>query len=233
MKTLGIIGGMSWESTIVYYRLINEEVKNRLGGLHSARLVLSSVDFQGYADDMAADRWDEVERGLLAETDRLVVSGVDGILIATNTMHLFAEAIEKRGGLPVIHIAEAAGRAIARSGARRVGLLGTRHSMEKGFYKDRLAERFGIEAVVPGEAERVEINRIIFSELCEGRFLDASKRKLLGIIKDLRDDGISGVVLGCTELPLILKPEDLDFPLWDTLGLHAHAAVDFMLEGSP
>lgn len=230
MKLLGIVGGMSWESTIVYYRLINEAVRDRLGGLHSARLVLSSVEFQGYADDMAAGRWDEVERNLLSEADRLVASGVDGILIATNTMHMFAEAIAERSGLPVIHIADATGRAIVGAGAGHIGLLGTRYSMEKGFYKDRLAERFGIEALVPDESERLEINRIIFSELCEGRFLDSSKRRLLEIIKTLREKGIEGVVLGCTELPLILKPDDFDFPLWDTLGLHAFAAVDFMLK---
>ncbi len=230
MKTLGIIGGMSWESTIVYYRLINEAIRDRLGGLHSARLVLSSVEFQAFSDDMAAGRWDEVERNLLFEADRLVASGVDGILIATNTMHLFAEAIAERSGLPVVHIADATGKAIVRAGAGHIGLLGTRYSMEKGFYKDRLAERYGIEAQVPGEADRLEINRIIFSELCEGRFLDSSKRRLLEIIGTLREKGIEGVVLGCTELPLILKPDDFDFPLWDTLALHALAAVDFMLE---
>ncbi len=231
MKTLGIIGGMSWESTIEYYRLINKAVRDRLGGVHSGRIVLTSVDFQSYSDDMAADRWDAVERGLLEETDRLIASRVDGLLIATNTMHIFAGQIATRSGLPVIHIADALGKEIARSGVRRVGLLGTRYSMEKGFYKDRLAQRFGIESVVPEESDRLEINRIIFSELCGGRFLESSKQKLVTVIRKLRERGAEGVILGCTELPLILKNDDLDLPLWDTMTLHASAAVEFMLGG--
>lgn len=229
MKVLGIIGGVSWESTLVYYRLINEAVRDRLGGLHSGHLVLASVDFQGYSDDQLAGRWDSVERGLLEEADRLTAARVDGLLIASNTMHIVAERMAERTGLPLVHIADAVGKEISSRGGRRVGLLGTRYAMEKPFYRDRLKERFDIDTVVPEEEERLEINRIIFSELCAGRFLEASKRRLLEIVRDLESKGIDGIVLGCTELPLILKANDFDCPLWDTLGLHARAAVDFML----
>ncbi|MFA6506100.1 MAG: aspartate/glutamate racemase family protein [Treponemataceae bacterium] len=228
MRTLGIIGGTSWESTAVYYRLINEGVRDKLGGLHSAHLVLASVDFQEYADNMAAGRWDEVEAGLFGEADRLLAAGVDAILIASNTMHLFADSIAARTGLPLIHIADAAAVAIKGAGVRRVGLLGTRPSMEKGFYKERLSRMFGIEAVIPEEDDRREINRIIFDELCCGVFEEKSRRRLLGVIAALRSAGIEGIVLGCTELPLAIKQSDIDLPLWDTMGLHAGAAVDFL-----
>jgi aspartate racemase len=228
MKTLGIIGGTSWESTAVYYRLINEGVRDRLGGLHSAHLVLASVDFHGYADDMSAGRWDEVEAGLSSEADRLLAASVDAILIASNTMHIFADSISLRTGLPLIHISDAAAVAIKKTGARRVGLLGTRPSMEKGFYKERLSRMFGIEAVIPDEEDRREIHRIIFEELCRGIFDEGSRRRLLAIIAVLRSKGVEGVVLGCTELPLAIKQSDVDIPLWDTMGLHAAAAVEFL-----
>lgn len=230
MKTLGIIAGMSWESSIEYYRLINEGVHGRLGGVHSAKLVLSSVDFQGFSDDMAAERWDRVEADLLFEAERLAGAAVDGLLIATNTMHLFADSVMARTGLPLLHIADAVGGAIRKTGHSKVGLLGTRYAMEKGFYVERLASRFGIEAIVPEEAGRLEVNRIIFQELCVGVFDEGSKRRLLDMIGELRARGAEGVILGCTELPLIIKQKDLDFPVWDSLGLHAKMAVDFILE---
>ncbi len=228
MKTIGIIGGTSWESTAVYYRLVNEGVRDRLGGLHSAHLLLASVDFQEYADNMAAGRWDEVEAALSSEADRLLAARVDALLIASNTMHIFADSIAARTGLPLIHIADAAAAAIKRAGVRRVGLLGTRPSMEKGFYKERLSRMFGIEAVIPEEEDRREIHRIIFEELCRGIFDEGSRRRLLAVIAALRSTGIEGIVLGCTELPLAIKQSDIDIPLWDTMGLHAAAAVDFL-----
>ena len=229
MKSLGIIGGTSWESTLEYYRLINEGVRDALGGLHSARIVLASVDFQGYADDMASGRWENVEAGLLGETDRLVAAGIDAILIASNTLHAYAESVSGRAALPFLHIADATGSAIEKTGARRVALLGTRYAMEKGFYQERLKKRFGVEALIPEEADRLEINRIIFDELCVGVFLESSKRRLLEIIRRMEGDGIEAVILGCTELPLLVKKSDLDLPLLDTLGLHAAQAVEFLL----
>jgi aspartate racemase len=228
MRTLGIIGGTSWESTAVYYRLINEGVRNRLGGLHSAHLVLASVDFQGYSDDMAAGRWDSVEAGLLDETDRLVGAGAEALLIASNTMHLMAESISHHSGLRVLHIADATGGAIKNAKLRRIGLLGTQYTMEMGFYKDRFRDSFGIESIIPGENERKTITGIIFDELCKGVFKEESKRMLIGIVDDLAAAGAEGIVLGCTELPLVIKQADIALPLWDTLGLHATMAVDFL-----
>ena len=165
LRLLGVIGGTSWESTAIYYRLLNEGVKERLGGLRSARLVLASVDFQGYSDDMASGRWGSVEAGLVEEAQRLKAAGAEGLLIASNTMHICAQAIEAESGLSVLHIAEAAGAEVARSGASRVALMGTRYTMEKGFYTDRFRERFGIESLVPDEAGRAEVNRVIFEAL--------------------------------------------------------------------
>jgi len=229
MRILGIIGGTSWESTAQYYRLINEGVRDRLGGLRSAHMMLASVDFQDYSDAMAADRWEAVEAGLLGEADRLVAAGSEALLIASNTMHLLAESIERRSGLRVLHIADAAGAEIVRAGLGRVGLLGTRYTMEKGFYKDRFRERFGIESLVPSEGEREIVNGIIFDELCRGIFRDASKLELLSIVGRLVDSGAEGIVLGCTELPLAIRQADLELPLLDTLGLHARMAVDYLV----
>lgn len=229
MRLIGVIGGMSWESSAEYYRILNEEVARRLGGAASARILLSSVDFSFFVPRMAAGRWDEIREALLAEARRLAVGGAEALLVATNTMHLFADEIEAAAGIPLLHIADAAGRAASARGARRVGLLGTAYTMEKGFYRDRLAERFGIEAIVPGAAARAEVNRIIFEELCLGVFLDGSRKTLRDIAAGLAAEGAEGVVLGCTELPLAMADGDICAPYWDTTRLHALAAVDFML----
>lgn len=229
MRVMGIIGGMSWESTAEYYRILNEEVARRVGGSASARLLVSSVDFSFYTARMKDGRWDEIREALVGEARRLAAGGAEGILIATNTMHLFAREIEEAAGLPLLHIADAAGAAAKARGARRVGLLGTAYTMEKGFYRERLAERFGIEAVVPPPPERAEVNRVIFDELCLGVFRDESRRALREIAAGLAAAGAEGVVLGCTELPLAMKDGDVGVPYWDTTALHAQAAVDFML----
>lgn len=186
MKILGIIGGMSWLSTLEYYRLLNEGVQRALGGTHSARVLVSSVEFQELSDSMARGNWKAVEEVLLTEAKRLSAPGAQAILIASNTMHMFAEAVEKTAGVPVLHIADAVGKRIKASPVRTVGLLGTRYSMEKDFYRLRLRERFGIECLIPDEEKRGKINTIIFNELCEGKFLDASKRFVIDAARSVR-----------------------------------------------
>jgi len=230
MRLLGIIGGLSWESTVEYYRILNEEVARRVGGSASARLLVSSVDFSFYTQRMAAGDWDEIREALVGEARRLRSGGAEGLLVATNTMHLFAPELEAASGLPLIHIADAAGAAAQAAGARKVGLMGTAYTMEKGFYRDRLERRFGIEAIVPPAPERTEVNRIIFDELCLGVFRDESKKALRDIAAGLGAAGAEGVVLGCTELPLAMKDGDIGLPYWDTTRLHALAAARFMLD---
>ncbi|MBL8967796.1 MAG: amino acid racemase [Spirochaetaceae bacterium] len=229
MRIIGIIGGMSWESTAEYYRLINEEVGRRLGGLSSGRILLSSVDFAPFAERMNRGEWGAIGEELAGEARRLKAAGAEALLVATNTMHRFAAEIESDSGLPLIHIADAAAAAIGAAGKRKVGLLGTRYTMEGDFYRGRLLDRHGIETLVPEEADRAETNRVIFEELCRGVFKPESKTYLLGLAESLAAAGAEGVILGCTELPLVMKEGEASVPLWDTTLLHALAAVDFML----
>jgi aspartate racemase len=230
MRRLGIIGGMSWVSSAEYYRLLNEGVREALGGTHSAPLVMSSVDFQVYSDLMARGDWDGVRSGLIGEAERIATTGVEAIAIATNTMHMFAADIERASGLPVLHIADAAAAELKAAGHTRVGLLGTRYSMEKDFYRVRLAERHGIECVTPAAPDRERINAIIFDELCVGRFIAGSRAWLLGVVDALASEGIQSVVLGCTELPLVIKQADVRLPVMDTLSAHVHACLAFLFD---
>jgi aspartate racemase len=229
MKTLGILGGMSWVSTLEYYRLLNEGVQKALGGNHSARLLVSSVEFQELSDAMARGDWASVERVLLAEGKRLSSAGADAILIATNTMHLYAEAIQEAAGIPVLHIADAVGSRMAAKSLATIGLMGTRYSMEKDFYRVRLREKFGIESLIPPEDQRARINAIIFDELCQGRFVDESRSFVIDSARELIQRGAQAVVLGCTELPLIVQDEDLSVPRFDTMAAHAEDGVRFLL----
>jgi aspartate racemase len=234
MRTLGIIGGMSWVSTLEYYRLLNEGVQKSLGGSHSARILLSSVEFQEMSDWMARGDWDSVKGVLLSEGRRLASAGAGALLIATNTMHLFADEIQAAAGVPVLHIADAAGKRITARGVRTIGLMGTRYSMEKDFYRVRLRQKFGIESLIPDENQRGRINAIIFDELCQGKFLDESRAFVLEAARGLVDRGAQGIVLGCTELPLIVHPEDLSVARFDTMQAHAEDGVRFLLgDGAP
>lgn len=226
MKTIGLIGGMSWESTALYYQLINREVGRRLGKLHSAPLHLISLDFEDIASRQRAGDWDGMSRVLVDAARRLERGGADCVLIGTNTMHRVADDVQAAIRVPLLHIADAAAQAIRARGLNRVGLLGTRFTMEQAFYRDRLAAQ-DIECVVPTEAERVEVHRIIFDELCRGRLHDGSRRALQEICAGLAARGAQGIVLGCTELPLIVAEGDLPLPVFDTTALHALAAVDF------
>ncbi|GAB4088943.1 aspartate/glutamate racemase family protein [Hydrogenophaga soli] len=229
MKTIGLIGGMSWESTTMYYQVINREVARRLGGLHSAKFNLISLDFEDIARRQRAGDWSGMSHILSDAAQRLEDTGADCVLIGTNTMHLVAPTVQQSIAVPLLHIAEVTADAIVSQGLRKVGLLGTRFTMEQPFYKERLAAR-GIDCVVPDEAGRTEVHRIIFEELCKGHFHPAARQALQAICADLAAQGAEGIILGCTELPLILGADDLALPLFDTTTLHALAAVDFALE---
>lgn len=230
MKTIGLIGGMSWESTIPYYRLINEGIKARLGGLHSGKILLHSVDFHEIEACQASGEWDKAGEMLADAARGLQAAGAQGILLCTNTMHNVAAAIETGCALPFIHIADATGKAIAAQGLTRVALLGTRYTMEQDFYRARLHTQYGIETLVPEETPRREINRIIFEELCLGTFSAAAKRYYQQVTEALVAQGAQGVIFGCTEIGMLLGQQDCPVPVFDTAALHAATAVDFMLE---
>ncbi len=229
MRTVGLIGGMSWESSLTYYQRINTLVKERLGGLHSARLVLYSVDFQVIETLQRGGRWDEAGQQLADAGRALRAAGAECLLICTNTMHKVAETVESSAGLPLLHIADTTGDAIRAAGLGRIGLLGTRFTMEEAFYRERLRERHGIDVITPEEADRARVHAIIYEELCLGRLLDTSRAELLAIVDRLAAQGAQGVVLGCTELPLLVQPGQCALPLFDTTELHARAAVEFAL----
>lgn len=230
MKTLGVLGGMSWESTQHLYALINRGVAARLGGLHSARLVLHSVDFAPIAALQSAGEWAEAAQVLGDAGAGLRRAGAEALLIATNTMHRVAAEVERAAGLPVLHIVDATAEALRAAGVKRAGLLATRFTMEQGFYRDRMRERFGIELIVPDEAGRAEVHRLIYEELCRGRFEPAGRELLRAQVAALADRGAQAAVLGCTELGLSLPAgESAALPLFDSTDLQARAAVDWML----
>ncbi|MEA1064105.1 amino acid racemase [Erwinia sp. HR93] len=229
MKTIGLLGGMSWESTIPYYRLINEGIKSRLGGLHSGRILLHSVDFHEIEVCQATGAWDKAGELLTQAACGLAQAGAEGIVLCTNTMHRVAPAIEAGCRLPFLHIADATGQAICEQGLSRVALLGTRYTMEQDFYRGRLQADFEIETLIPEAEERARINRIIFEELCLGAFNPESKRIFQSAITQLVARGAQGVIFGCTEIGLLLQPQDCPVPVFDTAVLHADAAVAFML----
>ncbi len=229
MKTIGLLGGMSWESTLHYYRLVNQGVAARLGGLHSARVVMSSVDFAPVAALQAEARWDEAGALLAGEAARLERAGADLVVLCTNTMHRVAEAVAAGTSLPLLHIVEPTAAPIAARGLGRVGLLGTRFTMEEPFYRDRLRDRHGLDVLVPGAADRALVHRIIYDELCLGRIEDRSRDAYRRVADDLVAAGAEGVILGCTEIGMLLGNDDVPVPVFDTTALHAAAAVDLAL----
>ena len=230
MKTIGMIGGMSWESSIEYYRIVNEVVRDRLGGLHSARSVMISVDFAEIATLMQRDAWEPVTSILVDAAKRLEIAGADFILVCTNTMHKLAPEIQKRIDIPLLHIADATARKIRQLGLQKIALLGTRVTMQEDFYKGRLSRKYGLDVVVPGKADVDAVDRIIFDELCVGKILPASKETYKQVIATLAAAGAEGIILGCTEIGLLVRPEDVALPLFDTTRIHAEAAVDFALK---
>jgi len=228
MKTLGLLGGMSAESTAVYYRELNRLVRERLGGLHSAQLLLWSADFAPIAELQAKDDWDATGRLLAEAAEALERGGANAILLCTNTMHLNAPQIAAAVGVPFLHIGDVTAEALKVRGVRRPLLLATRFTMEKAFYRERL-EAAGMDPLIPDEADRAELHRIIFEELCQGRVEPASKATALEMIAHGRAAGADGVIFGCTEIGLMLDPAELDLPVVDTTIAHCEAAVDFAL----
>ena len=226
MKTIGLIGGMSWESTALYYKWLNEGVKARLGGLHSARIAMVSVDFAEIETLQHAGDWDAAGAILARAGQSLEAAGADFILICTNTMHKVAPAVESVLSVPLLHLADGTGERLVAAGIRRVGLLGTAFTMEQDFYTGRLRERHGLDVVVPNDADRALVHRVIYEELCLGQVLDHSRERYLEVIDRLASDGCEAVILGCTEITLLVKQDDTPVPLYDTTAIHADIALD-------
>lgn len=229
MKTIGLLGGMSWESTIPYYRLINEGVKAQLGGLHSASLLLHSVDFHEIEECQRSGEWEKAGDILADAAVGLQNAGAQGIVLCTNTMHKISGQIEARCDVPFLHIADATGRAIVAQKQSKVALLGTRYTMEQDFYRGRLSDAFGIETLIPDESDRVRVNQVIFDELCLGTFSDVSRAYYVSLIAQLAEQGAQGVIFGCTEIGLLVSQDQSPIPVFDTAALHAADAVTFML----
>jgi len=229
VKTIGLIGGMSWESTAVYYRLLNEMARERLGGLHSAELVLYSVDFAPIEAMQAAGDWDAATEKMVAVARRVEAGGAACLLICTNTMHKMADDVQAAVSIPLIHIADATATEINAAGIAHPLLLATRYTMEQDFYKGRLRDRHGLDVVIPDEAGRTEVHDIIYRELCVGLIRPESKMAYMAVIDRMKEAGADAVLFGCTEVGLLLSPEDLDIPSFDTTRLHCRAAMDFAL----
>lgn len=230
MKKIGLIGGMSWESSLEYYRIINETIKQKLGGLHSAKCILYSVDFAETNTLQHEGKWKDLTELMIEAAQKLEKAGAEFIVICTNTMHKTAGDIQNNVNIPILHIADATAEKILSKGLRKVGLLGTKFTMEEDFYKRRLKERFDIEVIIPDSNEREIIHNIIYNELCLGILKHSSKERFQKVIKNLAANGAEGVILGCTEIPLLIKEEDVDIPLFDTTNIHAKSAVEFALK---
>lgn len=229
MKTIGLIGGMSWESSVEYYRIINEEVKNRLGGLHSAKCILYSVDFEEIERFQAKGKWEEAGKLLGDVAHSLEKGGADFIVICTNTMHKVIDHVEEKINIPILHIADATANQIEKSNINSVGLLGTKYTMEQDFYKSRIKSK-GIKVLVPNDTEREVVNKVIYEELCLGNIQQSSRDCYKKVIKNLIDNGAEGIILGCTEIGLLIKQEDSEVPLFDTTAIHAIESVNKALE---
>jgi aspartate racemase len=226
MKTIGILGGISWNSTALYYKLLNEGIAKKVGGLHSAKILMHSFDFDEIEKRQSSGQWDELGIMLGEAAKGLHCAGADFLVIAANTMHKVADKIEALSGLPILHIADATGEAITKAGLKKVGLLGTRFTMREDFYRRRLEELFGIEVLVPEQGEQLIVNGIIYDELCRGCVQEASNWACQLVIDNLISRGAEGIVLACTELPLLIKQSDVKVPIFDTVKIHTDAAVE-------
>jgi len=229
MRTLGLIGGMTWHSTVDYYRLINEGVHQRLGRSHSAEMVLLSVDFEPVEVLQESGDWAGMGRLMAAAARRLETAGAEGLVICANTMHRLADDVTGAVRIPLLHIADATAAAVKKAGLRTVGLLGTRYTMELDFYRGRLESRHGLRVIVPDEPDRTTVHEVIYRELAHGLVREESRRAYAATIDGLQRRGAEGVILGCTEIPLLVRPQDSPLPVFDTTALHAAAAVDFAL----
>lgn len=229
MKTIGLIGGMSWESTANYYQIINREVKARLGGLHSGKVCLYSVDFAEIETLQHQGRWGDTAKILSQAAKSVEAGGADFILICTNTMHKVADQIQQAVDVPLVHIADATAEKLVADGIKKVGLLGTRFTMEQDFYKQRLIDKFGVEVVVPSVDDQTIVHEVIYNELCRGEVREDSRQQYLAIIDNLVEEGAEAVILGCTEIAMLVEPQHTGVKLYDTTEIHAKAAVEFAL----
>ncbi|MCK5793385.1 MAG: aspartate/glutamate racemase family protein [Anaerolineales bacterium] len=229
MKIIGLIGGMSWESSIEYYRIINQEVRSALGGVHSAKSVMVSLDFGEIEELQIKGDWEEATRILIRSAREVESAGADFLLICTNTMHLMAEEVQEGIDIPLLHIADATARAVKAEGLKSVGLLGTRFTMEKDFYRGRLEKKHQLRVIVPDQAGRDLVHNVIYDELVQGLIKEPSRQGYLEVIQNLVNEGAEGIVLGCTEIGLLVKGEDVQVPVFDTMEIHARAAVDAAL----
>jgi aspartate racemase len=232
MKTIGLLGGMSWESTASYYQSINQLVKDQLGGLHSARILLNSLDFAQIEALQNLGDWDHAAEMLITAARQVEAGGADCLLICTNTMHKVAPQVAEAIQIPLVHIADATAEVLQKDGVQTVGLLGTAFTMEEDFYKRRLSEQFGLNVIVPEEADRALVHQVIYEELCLGVVDVGSRAKYLNIIDQLVERGAEAVILGCTEIAMLVKPEHTKIKLFDTTAIHAEKAVAFALEPS-
>lgn len=230
MKTIGLLGGMSWESTVSYYKEINQGVKNALGGLHSAKICLYSVDFDEIEKLQHQGRWEDTANILVSAAQSVEAGGADFLLICTNTMHKVAEHVQAAIDIPLIHIADATAQRLISDNVQRVGLLGTKFTMEQAFYKNRISERYGIEVIVPNEQDRETVHAIIYNELCLGTIKDSSRAQYLNIVDKLISQGAEAVILGCTEIALLIQQKHTKVLLYDTTHIHAEEAVKLAIE---
>ncbi len=229
MKTIGLIGGMSWESTLLYYQQINESIKQKLGGLHSAKIALYSVDFAEIEHYQANGQWDLAAQCLADAGSRLKLAGADFLVLCTNTMHKVASDIESEACLPLLHIADATGERITQAGLKKIGLLGTAFTMAQSFYKDRLINQFELEVLTPNSADRKIVHDIIYNELCLGKVTESSKKEYQRIMASLVQQGAEGIILGCTEITLLVNANDTTVDVFDTTAIHAEKAVEMAL----
>ncbi|MDC3423156.1 aspartate/glutamate racemase family protein [Aquibacillus sp. 3ASR75-11] len=228
MKVLGLIGGMSWESSSEYYRKLNQAIAQKLGGLHSAECILYSIDFNEIDLLQRQGEWEKAGQKIATIAKKLENAGAELLLLCTNTMHKVADTIERDLSIPLVHIGDATAKEITSAGISKVGLLGTTYTMEEDFYHDRL-NKHGVKVITPNNENRSELNRIIFDELCKGIFVDDSKEKIIKMLQSLKEQGAEGIVLGCTEIPLIIKDEDSPLPIFNTLEIHVQTAVNLAL----
>ncbi len=225
MKTIGLIGGMSWESSKVYYELLNKLAKEKLGGFHSCKCIMYSVDFAEVEALQMAENWDALDAMMAEAAIMLETAGADLVVLCTNTMHLCSDAIINSINIPFLHIAEATGEVIQSKGLKKIGLLGTKFTMEKDFYKSTLKEKFGLDTIIPSPADMEIVHNIIYQELVKGEIKSDSREKVISIIKKLKNYGAEGVILGCTELPLLIPENDVSIPIFDTTKIHAEKAL--------
>ncbi len=230
MKTIGLIGGMSWESTQDYYRIINETLKEMLDGFHSAKIIMYSVDFEEIEKLQHQGKWGELTELMIDAAKRIERGGADFVVICANTMHKMADEVQKNIKIPLLHITDVTAEEIKEKGLRKIGLLGTKFTMEEDFYIGRLTEKHSLDVIIPNEEERQIVHHVIFNELCLGNIKQTSKEQFKKIIQNLVSRGAEGIILGCTEIPLLIKQEDVEVPLFDTTMIHAKSAVEYALK---